>query len=105
METSVSHFLENMAIIRQLVTSYSKELFLVCFQVIFAHCTNGAEIFTAFLTASSIYSAWSWRLFSPMHHKNTSCHLRIDAFVLLIQQKIYDHFISNFPDDFIKIWN
>lgn len=51
METSASHFIKNMAVIRKLVTSYSKELFLVCLQVIFVHCTNRAEIFTAFLPA------------------------------------------------------
>lgn len=51
METSISHFIKNIVVMRKQVTSYSKELFLVCFQVIFAHRTNKAEIFTAFLTA------------------------------------------------------
>lgn len=70
METSASHFIKNMAVIRKLVTSYSKELFLVCLQVIFVHCTNRAEIFTAFLPAKSIYSAGNWRVFSPMHYEH-----------------------------------
>lgn len=77
MKTSVNCFIKNMTVIRKLVTSYSKELFLVCLQVIFAHCTNRdeAEIFTdCFLFFGFfyyiIYSAGSSRLFSSMHHKH-----------------------------------
>lgn len=68
----------------------------------FAHCTNRANIFTAFLTPSSIHSAESWRLFSLMHHKHQlSSKNRYCSHLFYWNGRKYD-FISNFPDDFTK---
>lgn len=72
-----------MAVIRKLVTSYSKELFLVCLQVIFAHRTNRFLLLFLLHSQYIVQGAASCSLPCIM---NTSCHLRIDIVCICITE-------------------
>lgn len=101
MATSVSDFIKNTAVMRKLVISYSKGLFLVCLQVIFAPCTNRAEILLLFLLHSQ-YIVQRAGGCSPPCTINTSCHLRIDSVCICVTETAESIWWLHFPDDFIK---
>ena len=91
METSVS----------DLQTSHSKKLFLVCLQVIFAPCTNRAEMLLFFLLHSQYIEQQAGGC-SPPRIINTSCHLTIASVCICVTIESIRWLHYNFPVDSIK---
>ena len=88
-------------VIWKLVTSHSKKLFLVCLQVIFAPCTNRAEMLLLFLLHCQSIEQRTEGC-SPPCIINTSCHLTIARVCICVIAESIQPLHYNFPGDFIK---